>query len=198
MSLFTEEDPTKRLYIDSVTEMAAFDVTKEPLRIISAVDMLGMCNAFLDGTRCHTPDRWPLSKESRRELGRKMEWNCPRDWKAREEWLGHVRSALQILSRRDQTTQISQQDQWQTWEELETDIHIAARCTRLAVEFYRSGDPQHLPNSAELFAVPVDFSKFVASIISGDVRPVWTVWHADAASTPKSSDGFYPRYAPLK
>ncbi len=198
MPTYNEEDPTKRPYVYSITEMSAFEITKEPMRIISAVDMLGMCSAFLDATQCHTSGRWPLSKESRRELGRKIEWNCPQDWKAREEWSGHVRNALQILSQRDQTIRISQQDQWQTWEELETDIHISARCSRQTVEFYRAGNPQHLPNSAELFAVPVNFSKFVSSILSGDIRPVWTVWHADAASMPGCCDGIYPRYAPLK
>lgn len=197
MSIHTEEDPTKLQYVELITQVTAFDATKEPLRIISAVDMLGMCNAFLGATRCHISDRLPLSKESRRELGRKVEWNIPTAGIVREEWSVHVQNALQILSRRDRTNQISPLDQWQTWEDLETDIHIAVRCTRLAVEFYRSGDPQHLPLKTELFAVPEAFPKFVSSIISGEVRPVW-MWDADAAKTPKCADGFYPRYALLK
>jgi len=194
MSLFTEEDPTEQLYVDLVMQMTAFDATKEPLRFISAVDMLGMCSAFLDATQCHIPDRQPLSKESRRELARKVEWNIPTAGIKREEWSKHVRNALQILNQRDQTNRRSPLDQWGSWEDLETDIHIAVRCTRLTVELYRSGDPKHLPLKTELFAVPEPFPKFVASIISGDVRPVW-MWDVDAAKTPGCADGLYPRYA---
>ncbi|EDW0959261.1 hypothetical protein PK23_004024, partial [Salmonella enterica subsp. enterica] len=47
MTLFTEEDPTQRRYVDLITEVTAFEATKEPMKIISASDMLGICDAFL-------------------------------------------------------------------------------------------------------------------------------------------------------
>ncbi|WP_180349594.1 hypothetical protein [Klebsiella spallanzanii] len=193
MSLFTEEDPTQHRYVDLITEVTAFEATKEPMKIISASDMLGICDAFLGETQCHISDRIPLSVAGRRELGRKIEWNCPHSWKPHEEWSIHVRHVLKILSRRYLDIPVSQQDDWQTWEELSTDIHVSVRCSRQTVEFYRSGNPQHLPLATELFAVPEDFSKFLASIVSGDIYPVW-MWHADASKTPRCFDGLYPKY----
>ncbi|EPF6161309.1 hypothetical protein MWS90_003212 [Citrobacter sedlakii] len=176
--------------------MTAFDATKESLKIISASDMLSICDNFLSETQCHISERLPLSKAGRRELARKIEWNCPNAWKPREEWSTHVQHALKILNSRFLEIPISQRDDWQTWEELSTDIHVSARCTRQAVEFYRAGNPQHLPLKADLFAVPEVFSKFLASILSGDIHPVW-MWHADAADTPECHDGLYPKYASL-
>ena len=105
MTFFTEEDPTQRRYVDLITEVTAFEATKEPMKIISASDMLGICDAFLAETQCHIEDRLPLSIAGRRELGRKIEWNCPHSWKPREEWSTHVRHALQILNRRYLDTQ---------------------------------------------------------------------------------------------
>ncbi|EHZ1489241.1 hypothetical protein K5J06_000857 [Salmonella enterica] len=196
MALITEEDPTQRRYVDLITEVTAFEATKEPMKIISASDMLGICDASLAETQCRIADRLPLSIAGRRELGRKIELNCPHSWKPREEWSTHVRHALQILNRRYLDIPISPLDDWQTWEELSTDIHVSARCARQTVEFYRSGNPQHLPMQTELFAVPEVFSKFLASILSGDIYPVW-MWHADAAKTPRCLDGLYPKYTPL-
>ncbi|HKN04051.1 MAG TPA: hypothetical protein VJY31_08915 [Buttiauxella sp.] len=196
MSRFIDEQPTKRHYIDSLKEISAFEATKEPLRIVSAADMTDACDLFLAGTRCHIPDRLPREKGDRRELGRKVEWNLPKDWKPRAEWKEHVQHALQILNQRTLDNRISELDEWPTWAELETDIHIAVRCSRKTVEFYHRGDLAHLPHKTDLFAVPTDFSKFLGSVIAGDIQPVW-MWSVDAARTPKCYDGYSPRYQPL-
>ena len=184
MTLSIKEDPTQNRYVDLITKVSAFEANKEPKKIISASDMLRICDCFLAETQCHIKDRLPLAIADRRELGRKIEWKCPHSWKPRAEWLIHVRHALQISNQRYLDTPISPLDGWQTWEELETDIHVSARCTRQSVEFYRTGDPRHLPMPTDLFAVPENFSKFLGSILSGDIHPGW-MWHADAAITPR-------------
>ncbi|MFP1734044.1 hypothetical protein ACLEC1_14710 [Lonsdalea quercina] len=185
------------VYTDNLKFFSSLDAPQGDLKLLSARDMFDACEAFLCVTRSYIDERRPRLISDRSALARLIETSFPRAWKPHEEWKGRVQLALENTRRRFEKSHISALDEWQTWEELETDIHISVQCSRKTVELFSSGDAQFLPMPTSVFLVPARMDLFLCSLISGHITPTWA-GTVDAALTPGCCFGIYPKYAPRK
>ncbi|WP_340616902.1 hypothetical protein [Xenorhabdus entomophaga] len=128
-------------------------------------------------------------------LAQNMKSCLPSDWRSHEEWRALAQRAVDIACQHCPGIRISEWDERYTWEERVTDIHLAALATRKTVEFFLRSDPSFLPNGTNVFLVSTQLNEFLASIVGGDVHPVW-VATVDTDSTPGCRNGFQPKYSP--
>lgn len=188
-----EHSPTLSFYSDNINFLSGFEAPQEPVRLLSATDMMEACDIFLGLTKCHTPERWPRSKEDRVEIARQISWNLPPTWKPQSEWEGLARKALNHIQQRYLEGAMPATYEWQRWKEMETDLYVSVRCTRQTVELYKSGNPKYLPMQTSVFLVPATINGLFSSIIAGKVHPIWMA-NIDAAMTPGCCNGIYPKY----
>jgi|SRR5471030_217803 len=187
---------THATYDSQIEIIKGFDISAQRFRLASGQEMLIACEALLSQTKCYITDRLPRAKEERNDLARLVSSGLSREWKSYEEWSKAIQLALENVRQQRLRNHITELDEWQTWTELETDIHISVNCSRQTILLFLN-DRLHVPANTSIFAVPADWCHFVGSLIAGEIRPT-VVGCVDATKAPACHDGMYPKYAPYK
>ncbi|MGY2799269.1 hypothetical protein ACVWV0_003445 [Ewingella americana] len=183
-------------YESQIEILKGADISAQRFRLASAQEMIIACEELMNQTKCCIADRLPRAKEERNELARLVSSGLSREWKSYVEWSKSIQHALQNARQQRLRSHITELDEWHTWAEQETDIHISAKCSRETILLFLN-DRLHVPANTSVFAVPADWCDFVGSLISGEIRPA-VVACVDATKAPACHDGMYPKYAPYK
>ncbi|WP_156365579.1 hypothetical protein [Erwinia sp. Leaf53] len=190
--------PLNRPYYDDMMKMhAAESAPRGAVRLLSANEMYAACDAFLNLTRNYEEGRWLPSKPCRNEIARRLQWCVEAKWIPREEWTGAVQRALNSVLQPIRHTHTQGFPEWVTEGSLESDIHNSVRATRKTVELFALGDRRYVPMQTELFLLPAHFGEFLASLVAGNVYPMWLA-QVDSEDTPECRDGQYPIYTQRK
>ncbi|WLS79721.1 hypothetical protein Q3V30_04215 [Erwinia pyri] len=187
--------PVNRPYYDEKMNMlSAASAPQGAVRLLSANDMYAACDAFLDQTTNYESERLLPSKSCRNEIARRFQWAVEAKWIPPEEWTGAVQTALSNVLQPIPHTRIQGFPEWVTEGSLESDIHIAVRATLQTVKLFAPGDLRFVPAQTDIFLVPSHFGEFLASLVAGNVNPMWLA-QVDSADTPGCRDGQYPIYS---
>ncbi|WP_395597556.1 hypothetical protein [Morganella morganii] len=184
-------------YDQHIIFLTQADVAPTEVRLLSANEMCEACYAFLSGISGRVKNRWLPSRECRSELARRLLTNCPGDWTEPGLRRELIQRVTQNIVRSVNFYQVSELDHWETQEELETDIRNAIEGTRKTIELFSRGDSKYLPMKTSLFAVSGKTNEFLASLLLGEVKPVWMT-SVNSDRTPGVNDGMYPKYPPRK
>lgn len=187
------DSPGLGRYVDKIRFQTDPDSSQE-VRLVSHTELLILCDIFLALTRCRVDGRWPASKERRRDLGIEIARRLPAKWPDLHEWERKIGGAL--LKIKQKSTPCAPSD-GEPWWGVESDIHIAAKCSRDTIVMFSDENTKHIPMATDTFIVPSAWGEVVGSLLSGTIRPVW-VSCVDAADTPGVAVGLYPKYEPLQ
>lgn len=182
----------KKRYIENVTAQSGYDITANRFCLASAQELLIACDVILACTENQITERWPRLKEHRDVLAKFLIPHLPSEWKDYGEWKVLIQNALENVRQQRLMNQRFEFDEWASWEEQETDIHISVQCSRQTIAMFCYDNP-HVLHKTSIFAVPQKWNEFVASLISGEIRPA-NVDLVDSTKAPACLNGVHPRY----
>ncbi|WP_370550930.1 hypothetical protein NMD63_06925 [Edwardsiella tarda] len=168
------------------------------IRIAHGDELIHLGQLVLKNTRCRIVDRWVASAECRATLGNRLSDIITPGWYNLEDWEPPISSAIKALCERCDffLDEFPTDERAESWCEVEADIHNAAYCSVETVRMFMDKNSQHIPEPTNNFLVSSNERLFVAEFIAGVIRPVW-IARVDAALTPATSIGMYPRYRPV-
>ncbi|SBL50070.1 Uncharacterised protein [Klebsiella oxytoca] len=183
-------------YVDGISFLSQPINIDDRYRLAGATDLLLCCDALLKAAPLHLQDRWPHEKKYRIDISHRVARHLPSEWPDREAWSETIQQAVKTEEEYFSRGHRSVLNDWATWAELESDIHVAVHCSRETVLLFYC-DKQHLPENTSVFLVPDDFRNFVSELISGDLTPLWAS-QVESTDTPGCIHGFLPKYKPLR
>lgn len=181
------------LYREHIRKLSGADVSAQRFRLASGQEMLIACDALLDHTGCHIEDRLPRAIEERNVLARVVSQELSQEWRIYEEWSVMIQLALESVHQQFPHNRRAELDEWRSWPELATDIHIAVKCSRQTIELFLY-DHQHAPENTSIFAVPSHWNDFVGMLISGAIHPTY-VSQIESVKMPGCLNGVHPKYS---
>ncbi|EHZ6871906.1 hypothetical protein [Providencia rettgeri] len=180
-------------YEDNIKFLSSVSVPPNEVRLLSAGELYEVCGVFQRATRNHIERRWLPSKDCRNALAHHLRTMFPNEWIEHAKWTELIELGLESMIHGRNHPRISESEFWDSLEELETDLHLAIRATYKTILLFQSGDNRHLTVKTDVFVVPSRMNEFLASLVSGDIYPVW-VAQVDSGLTPKVENGVYPQY----
>ncbi|MEQ4672197.1 hypothetical protein AB7W30_19510 [Providencia manganoxydans] len=165
------------------------------VRLLSAREMLDVCEVFLGSLQNHMPARLLPTKEYRNVLGQRMEWTYADEWIAQYLWKELIENGLQEIIHNRNTLHMAEWEYWDSLKQLESDMYLSIQASYKAIKLFQLGDPQYLPMATNVFVVPIQWNKFLSTLMTGDIYPAW-IAKVDSSSIPEIEDGIYPKYSP--
>lgn len=175
--------------------LPASSAPKGEVRLLSADEMLDICNIFLGSIQNYFEARWLPTKECRIELGKFVERNFLDKWDSNSKWKELIEHGLESMIHGRDHLRMAEWEHWDTLKQLESDMYLSIQASYKAINLFRLGDPQYLPMATDVFVVPAQWNKFLGTLMSGDIYPAW-IARVDSSSVPEIIDDTYPQYVP--